>query len=320
MGLRPCGGAPPTLWTGDLPGQVMSQQQRAGGKRGWMGQGGAHLCHQILNPQTKVLRPEASLTRGPPHSPGRDVLLLPGRASCAHVALRDWGGTSVSTGRGSPDPAPDTAPPCKSLQGHQWGCPHPELRPGPEVSQSHLVFIGGADGLGDSGVVSPVISMCGRPNRVNGKGQPSLSPVRWLRGPEKDTLRMTLCAKPTWPFCRVCTKLWEGWAPTPQVCSILALGPGDAPTRPPDCCSVHSGDSTLLSRGGPWKLRGATPSPLPLHGRVGSGTPSDSSETHFRSGVDSTLTTTAPPTRTHMHPFPWKRSSGKFSLGQEGEP
>lgn len=43
---------------------------------------------------------------------------------------------------------------------------------------------------------------------------------------------MTLCAKPTWPFCRVCTKLWEGWAPTPQVCSILAVGPRDA--SPPD--------------------------------------------------------------------------------------
>lgn len=143
-------------------------------------------------------------------------------------------GGPVSAQEGAPQTQPLAQPhPARAPKGTSGDPPHPELRPGPEVSQSYLVFIGGGDGLGYSGVVSPVISMCGRPNGVNGKGQPSLSPVRWLWGPEKDTLRMTLCAKPTWPFCRVCTKLWEGWAPTPQVCSILALGPGDASPQTP---------------------------------------------------------------------------------------
>lgn len=62
-------------------------------------------------------------------------------------------------------------------------------------------------------------------------------------------------------------------------------------------CTLQA--AAFLSRGGPWKLTGATPVPLPLPDGVGAGRPSGGSETHFRSGIDSDLTTTT--THTHTH-------------------
>lgn len=62
---------------------------------------------------------------------------------------------------------------------------------------------------------------------------------------------------------------------------------------------MHSGGSSPSFLGVAPKLTGAPPFPLPLHDRVGAGRPSGSSETHFRSVIDSDLTTTT--THTHTH-------------------
>lgn len=167
--------------------------------------------------------------------------------------------------------------------------------------------------------------MCDPLNGVSGTRQPSLSSVRWLRGPEGGTLRMTQGTKPTQssqqlhqlhPVAAGCGGGRRPW------CAASRPRGGDrlhgCPSRALDGGFVHSGGSSPSFLGVAPKLTGAPPFPLPLHDRVGAGRPSGSSETHFRTGIDSDLTSTTTHTHTHAS-FPWKRSSGKFPPCQEAE-
>lgn len=101
----------------------------------------------------------------------------------------------------------------------------------------------------------------------------------------------------------------------------LRMGHRGSPSRPPELVlSALWRRQPSQPRGGPMSLTATTPFPLPLHDGVGAGGPSDCSETHFRSSIDSNLTITTTHTHSHMYRFPWKRFSGKFPACREAEP